>query len=88
MTEQETALLRDTAAQVKELRGSVARIERALFDVPPGSPDDEKPLIEGIRIVWRAFQRGSWVARAVVYAIPTIAAVGLAAGQIKEWFGK
>tara|TARA_R110000850_G_scaffold109320_2_gene222135 strand:- start:6391 stop:6627 length:237 start_codon:yes stop_codon:yes gene_type:complete len=60
-------------------------IHRALFDVPTGSGAEEKPLIEGMRIVWRSYQRGSWAFRAVVWVLPAIAGVGIAAEKIKEW---
>lgn len=79
MTEQERALLTETAERVDELH-------RALFAVPAGSPADERPLIEGLRIVWRAYQRGSWLARITIWLIPTVAAIGAGVAAIKGWF--
>jgi hypothetical protein len=63
-------------------------IHAALFDVPPGSPKDERPLIEGVRIMWRAYQRGSWAFRAVIWVLPAIAGVGVAWQKITEWIGQ
>lgn len=78
MTEQERKQLADIAAKVDGLSDIAAKVEqlnRALFEVPPGSPPDERPLIEGLRIVWRSYQRGSWTVRALVWAVPATAAV-------------
>lgn len=78
-----------------EMADKVDKLHRTLFEVPPGSPDDERPLIEGLRIVWRSYQRGSWTVRAVVWLTPAIAAVlasiAAIAGYLKGgllWFVK
>lgn len=60
-------------------------IHRALFSVPPGSPKETKPLIEGMRIMWMAYQRGSWVVRAVIWILPAVAGVGIAWEKIMGW---
>lgn len=71
-------MLKDTAADVKMLK-------TALFDVPAGSPPDERPLIEGLRVVWRQYQRGSWAARVMIWMIPTMASIGAAVATIRGW---
>jgi hypothetical protein len=78
MTDEERLMLRETHAMA-------TRINRALFEVPPGSPDSDQPLIEGLVIVWRAYQRGSWVVRMLVWLIPTIAGLGASIAVIKGW---
>lgn len=50
-------------------------IHRALFTVPPGASDKEKPLIQSIRDVVQAYNRASWAARALIWAILTIGSV-------------
>lgn len=72
MTEEESAILR--------------RIDEALFKVPAGSPKDTKPLIEGMRIMWLAYQRGSWAIRALIWILPAVAGVGMAYEKILGWF--
>jgi hypothetical protein len=60
----------------------------AFFEGPAGSPEGTKPLIEGMRIMWAAYQRGSWAFRAIVWLLPAIAGVGIAAEKIHGWFVK
>jgi hypothetical protein len=60
-------------------------IHQALFETPPGARD-ERPLIEGIRAVVKAYERGSWLARAILWLLPAIAGAGIAAQHIREWF--
>jgi hypothetical protein len=54
--------------------------------VPAGSPDDEKPLVHDLRLMVRAYKRTSWAFRMLSWGIPTIAALGVAAKTIAEWF--
>jgi len=66
----------------------IEEIHRSLFEVPTGSPDGTRPLIEGMRIMWASYQRGSWAFRAIVWLLPAIAGVGIAAEKIHGWFIK
>lgn len=43
------------------------------MQVPPGSSDLDRPFIEDLRVVVAAYKRGSWLARILVWLIPTIA---------------
>ena len=61
-------------------------MHRALMEVPPGSPADERPLVEQMRVVCRAYQRGNWVVRAAIWVLPALAGVGVAIEKIREWF--
>lgn len=78
MSPDERVILKQTAERVED-------ISRALFEVPEGSPDDERPLIEGLRIMWRAYQRGNWIARVLIWLIPTTAGVLMGWETVKEW---
>ena len=81
MTPEERALIERVADRVDQMN-------RALFEVPEGSPKDERPLIEGLRIMWRAYQRGSWLARVFIWVIPTVAGVIAGWDSIKEWLAE
>jgi hypothetical protein len=69
-----------------EERQMLRQIHEALFSVPAGSAKDAKPLIESLRIMVRAYERGSWAVRALIWLLLTIAGVGTAIHQIKEWW--
>lgn len=79
MTEEEREMLRGT-------HDLAVRINRALFELPPGSDKDAKPLMETIRIMARAYERGSWSVRALIWLLLTIAGLGTAFQQIREWW--
>ena len=70
----------------EELRQKVSDLHMALLEVAPGSGSDAKPLIEEVRNVVRAYQRASWATRAMVWFVPTIAALGVSFKSIREWF--
>lgn len=70
----------------EEESARLAELHEALFNVPPGSPSDEKPLIHELRILVRAYKRTSWMTRMVVWALPTLAGLGVAAKSIYGWF--
>lgn len=78
MTPDERDLLQRTANSVEDMN-------RALFEVPPGSPPDERPLIEGLRVMWRAYQRGNWLARLLIWIIPTAAGLLMGWETLKGW---
>jgi len=61
-------------------------IYRALFEVPQGSPEDTQPLISDLRKVVNAYKRASWVTRALIWLLPTIAGLGVAMKTIIDWF--
>lgn len=63
----------------------VVEIHQALFAVPPGSPPDEKPLLEDIRVVCRAYKRAKWTTRAIIWLLPTAAGLGMAVETIWKW---
>lgn len=69
-----------------EEREMLAEIHEALFTVPVGSPDDERPLIHDIRTIVRAYSRARWSTRMIVWLLPTIAALGVAVKTIVTWW--
>ncbi len=79
MTQDERALLEKLAEDVDELK-------RAFFSVPPGSPPDEKPLIEALVHMWRSYQRGSWLARVVAFVAGGVTAAGGVYGSVMGWW--
>ena len=79
MTEDERKMLREMHTQMAELR-------QALFDPPAGAGEDEHPLIHDIRTVVRAYKRASWVTRALMWLLPTVAGLGVAGKEISRWF--
>lgn len=54
----------------------------AFLSVPAGSPKDAKPLLVKIRAVVATYERASWLTRATVYLLPTVAGLGLAVQAI------
>jgi hypothetical protein len=54
----------------------------AFLSVPVGSPKGAKPLLEKIRSVVATYERASWLTRATVYLLPTLAGLGLAVQAI------
>ena len=64
-----------TPEELEEIIQMQREMHRAFFEVPAGSPEGTKPLIEGMRIMWAAYQRGSWFMRAIIWVFPTIAGV-------------
>lgn len=79
MTEAERKMLREAHDGIMELRA-------ALLEKAPGSPSDEKPLLEDIRIVIRAYKRASWATRAVIWALPTAALIGASLKSLVSYF--
>ena len=75
----------DEREMLRQASEDAAMLRQALFEVPPGSPDDERPLIEGLRVMWRSYQRGSWLARMLMWLVPAMAAFGAAISQMKGW---
>lgn len=75
-------------AKLEETHKLVQKINRALFEVPEGSPEDEKSLVEGARLMWRDYRRGAWAFRIVAWGIPTLAGIGAGFLVIKGWFVK
>lgn len=78
-------LLEQAQEDAATARKHSEELRRALLEVPLGAPKDERPLIDGMRVMWRAYQRGAWVTRAVFVITPLIAAVGTAILTIKGW---
>lgn len=61
------------------------RTNRALFEVPAGSPEGEESLIETLNRVKSAWVSGNKIVRFLVWLVLTMAAVGVALQQIKDW---
>jgi hypothetical protein len=88
MTDGERETLRKVAEQVEHNGELTEIIYAALFEVPKGSPEGDRPLIEMIRIVVRAYQRASWITRVIVWLLPTAALIGASIAQVKGWFAR
>ncbi|WP_299830649.1 hypothetical protein [uncultured Roseobacter sp.] len=71
MTHEESQMVRD--------------LHDALLRVPPGSPSDDRPLLEEIRLVVRAYRRGSWIAKVVVWGAPVIVSAVIGWEKIYNW---
>jgi hypothetical protein len=80
MTPEEHAMIMKHSELVKELHD-------ALLAVPAGSPKDAKPLLEEIRMVVRAYNKASWVTRAVIWMLPTLAGLAVAYETIARFMG-
>lgn len=78
-------LLEQAQEDARVARLHSEKLHRALLEVPIGSPDDERPLIEGLRIMWRSYQRGAWITRATIVIIPLTAAIGTALLTMRGW---
>ncbi len=59
-------------------KAMLLEIYTALFEVPPGSSKDAKTLMVEIRDAVKFHQRTAWTARMVVWALPTLAGLGVA----------
>lgn len=70
---------------LRETHAMAANLHRAFFDIPPGSPDGTRPFIENLRVLVLAYQRGSWLAKIVVWAVLGMATIGGAILQINGW---
>ena len=57
-------------------------LHNAFLSVPAGSPSDAKPLLEKIRTVVITHERASWLTRATVWLLPTVAGLGFAVQAI------
>lgn len=57
------------------------------MEVPKGYSVDERPFIEDLRVVVSAYKRGSWLARVLVWLIPTIALLLASADAIVSRIG-
>lgn len=72
-------------AMDEDYKKKIDDLHMALLEVPPGSSNSAKPLIEDIRVVVLAYKRGSWATRALVWLLPAIAGVGVAFEKIRGW---
>lgn len=70
----------------KPLIVNLFAISTALLYIPAGSPKDTRSLLEEIKVIVRAWNRGSWAARMFVFLIPAVATIGGAIFAIKSWF--
>lgn len=61
------------------------KLYSSLLEVPAGSPTDEKPLLEQIRVISRAYNRGVWSAKMIVWGVPLIASLGIAVQTVLSW---
>lgn len=59
-----------------------------VFMLPPeGYSSDEKPFIEDLRLIVSAYKRGSWLARVLVWLVPTVALLLASADAISTYIG-
>lgn len=58
-------------------------IYRALMEP---AADGDKALIERISAVVKAYERGAWAMRAVLWLLPALAGIGVAYTAIRDWF--
>lgn len=79
MTEAERKMLYESHDAIMELK-------KAFLEVPPGSPKEERPLLENLRMVVKAYQRASWSTRALIYTVPVLAMLGASYQTILGWF--
>lgn len=83
MTEQEW---QDFLKDFEEVRESVKRFDElhdAFMKVPTGSPPETATLLESLRVVVSAYQKGSWLFRAIVWLVGFIVAAGAALQTLK-----
>ena len=64
----------------------VRDLHGALLEVPAGSDKNAKTLLEKLRAMATAYERGSWAFRMIGWAILTAAAIGGGLQTIKGWF--
>ena len=62
--------LRLLKEQLDLVSTTVDMIDDALFEVPPGSPEGEQSLVQALRIMWRLYQRMSWITRVMIWVVP------------------
>ena len=67
-------------------RKMLYEIHDALLGVPHGPLKDEKPLLEDIRHIVRAYNRFSWLGRSLIWFLPMAAGIGIAFDQLKNYF--
>ena len=87
MTPSESKMLLKLASDLQEQGEKLNTIHAALMEVPPGSPKDAIPLLAEVRGGTTAYKRASWATRLLIWALPTLAGLGMAAGKIASWFG-
>lgn len=71
MTDEERKMLYET----HEL---TTRMYTQLFETPMGASKDTASLVQSLRRLVTAYERGSWAARALVWVLPTIVSMGVA----------
>ena len=79
MNDEERKLLNDTHGMAKE-------VHDALLKVPSGSPKAERPLLTDLRMMVRTWRGLTLSVKIFVWAVTTIAGVGIAGSTILSWF--
>lgn len=75
----------DERQKLIETHKYMVELNRAFFEVPIGSPQDERPLIEDIRTMRNDYKRRKWAGRMLVWVIPTGAGLVLGLEDIVRW---
>ena len=78
-------MTREESRMLREVHTQMGKLLYDLYEVPKGSPEDVRPLIQEIRIVVRAYQRSRWATRLVMWILPAVAGVGLAIEALSRW---
>lgn len=73
----------DERAKLYELDEMVRELHRAFMAVPAGK---KTALIEDMRIVSEAYNRGAWAARSLLWLLPTFAGLLMAWDKIVAFF--
>lgn len=71
----------------EEEKKMLTELHSAFMVAPPGHSAEERPFIEDLRVVVAAYKRGSWLARILVWLIPTVALLLASADAIVSRFG-
>lgn len=70
-----------------EERKMLKDLHDAFMEPPKGDPNG-RSLIQDIREVVTVYKRGSWLTKAMLWLVPTIAGVIAAWGKIVQWFAQ
>ena len=86
MTEDERATLNAMSKRLEVSGRKTDELYEALLELPPGSLETDRPLLQDIRKVVQAYKRMSWAARATIWVLSFIGVVGGAVGTLMGWF--
>lgn len=100
MTDEEHDALIALRRQVEELQATIdliqtrvdengkltGEIHSDLYQVQRGAPKGDKPLMEMLRIMARAWKNSSWAIRAIGWLILTLGSLAVALREIIKWW--